>query len=75
MVPFFCASALAAADFESLLVRPSLRIFDAAEASDSDIVFFGALICDNALPAAVFVLVPDSGFFNAFDALDAAFPP
>jgi hypothetical protein len=48
-----CAKALPAADFDSLLVRPSNNTFDAAEAAFADVNFSGALVCDSALAAAV----------------------
>jgi hypothetical protein len=37
-----CANALAAADFEAALVRPSRRTADAALAALGDVVFAGA---------------------------------
>jgi len=38
----FCASAEPAADFDGELVRPSRRTFEAAEAADGEVTFFGA---------------------------------
>lgn len=45
------ANALPAADFELSLVRPSVKVLDAAVAASLPVCFFGAA-CDSALPAA-----------------------
>lgn len=68
-----CDNALPAADFEALLVRPSLRVLDAAVAAPDPVCFFGALTCDNALPAAFLEWDPVEILVNVFDALLAAF--
>lgn len=71
----FCASALPAADFDVLLVRPSRSIFDAADAALGDVTFLGALRCDNALPPAVFDFCPVDLLRSVLDALLAALAP
>lgn len=69
------ASALAAADFDAALVRPSRRVDDALEAAADEVTFFGAEVCDNALPAALLALDDVDGFRSTEDALDAALLP
>ena len=54
----FCAKALPAADFEALLVRPSFNTDEAALAAFVEVVFLGALVWANALPAAVLDFAP-----------------
>jgi len=71
----FCASALPAADFDVLLVLPSLRVFEAAVAAFLDVCFFGDLVCDKALPAAALDFLPVDLLVKVFDALLAAFSP
>jgi hypothetical protein len=70
-----CANALPAAAFESLLVRPSRSTLEASFAAGAEVTFFGALVCESALPAAVFDLGAELVFVNVFDALVAAFDP
>ncbi|MCX6177778.1 MAG: hypothetical protein NT163_00085 [Chlorobiales bacterium] len=71
----FCESALPAADFDALLVLPSLSTFEAAVAAFALVCFFGDLVCDNALAAAALELVPVDLLVRVFDALVAAFDP
>ena len=68
-------SALPAADLEALLVRPSRNVFDAAVAAFVEVVFFGALRCDKALPEDVFVVLPVLLLRSVFDADEPAFFP
>jgi len=70
-----CERAEPAALFEALLVRPSRRVFEAAEAARGEVAFFGALRWDRALPAAVFDFFPVALPRRFFDAADAAFLP
>ena len=70
----FCASALPAADFDDLLVRPSRSTFDAALAARAEVCFLGAFRCDKALPPADFDAVPVALLRIVFDAAFAAFP-
>jgi len=74
-LPNFCANVLPAALFESLLVLPSLKVFEAAAAAFGDVTFAGALVCDNALPAAVFDFEAVLELVKVLDALEAAFEP
>jgi hypothetical protein len=69
-----CDSALAAADFEAALVRPSLITLDAALAAFGEVIFAGALVCESALPA-VRDFAPVDLLVSVFDAFDAALPP
>ena len=71
----FCARALPAADFDALLVRPSRRVLEAAEAAFELVCFFGALRWDNALPAADLDFLPVEPDRIVFDALLAALFP
>ena len=75
-MPFFfegvCDSALPAADFDALLVRPSLSVFDAAVAAVLLVCFDDVLACESALAAAVFDVIPIDPEVNVFDAFDAA---
>lgn len=71
----FWARALPAADFELLLVRPSLSVLDAAEAAFEEVCFFGADFWERALPAAVFDVLPVEPLVSVFAALEAAFCP
>ena len=71
----FCESALPAAVFEVLLVRPSRSVFEAAEAALGDVTFLGAFRCDSALPPAVFDVFPVDLLRRVLDALVAALPP
>lgn len=73
--PSFWDNALPAADFEVLLVRPSLTTFDAECAADFEVVLFGAPVCESALPADVFDLSPVESSVKVLDALDAALRP
>jgi hypothetical protein len=69
----FCANALPAAAFESLLVRPSRNTLDAAVAAEAEVTFFGALVCDNALAATVLDFDAVLVLVIVFDALVATF--
>jgi len=60
---------------EALLLRPSLSVFDAAEAALALVCFAGALVWDNALAAAVFDFTPVDPLLNVLEALLAAFDP
>ena len=71
----FWDNALAAADLEALLVRPSRSVFEAAVAALDEVCFAGAFLWDSALPAADFDFDPTDLPFNVFEALDAAFFP
>ena len=63
---------LPAADFDALLVRPSLNVFDAALAAGLEVCFFGAFRWESALPAEAFDVFPVDLLRNVFDALLAA---
>ena len=69
---FAWLKALPAADFDALLVLPSRRTADAAFAAFGDVTRFGALVCDSALPAAVFDFTPVEEERSVFDELRAA---
>jgi hypothetical protein len=69
------ANALPAADFESLLVLPSRKTFDAAFDACGEVASFGALLCVSALAAAVLEAFPVERFCKVFDAAEAAFLP
>jgi len=71
----FCANALPAADFDALLVLPSLRVFEAEVAAFADVCFLGALVCESALPAAAFDFVAVDLLVKVLDELVAAFLP
>ena len=71
----FCDSALAAADFEALLVRPSVRTLDATLATFAEVALFGAWTWDNALAAAVLDLEPVLAELSVLEAAEAAFVP
>ena len=71
----FCDSALPAADFVALLVRPSRSADDAFVAVRFVVVRLGALRCASALPAADFDFVAVAPLRSVFDALVAAFLP
>jgi len=60
---------------EALLLRPSLSVFDAAEAALALVCFAGALVWDSALAAAVFDFTPVDPLLNVLEALLAAFGP
>jgi len=52
-----------------MLVLPSLKTFEAAEAALAEVTFLGAFVWDNALPPAVFDLADvedESSVFDAF---------
>ena len=68
-----CANALAAADFDAGLVRPSRKTFDAADALEADVCFAGEDACDSALAAADLEAAPVFGLLRVFDAAVAAF--
>ena len=68
-------SALPAADFELVFVRPSRSVSDALDAASDEVSFPGARRCDNALPAPLFESSPVAGSRSVFDAFDAAFDP
>lgn len=70
-----CERALAAADLEAVLVRPSRSTLEAALAALDDVVFFGAPVWESALPAVVLDFPPVELLRNVADALDAAFAP
>jgi len=69
-----CDNADAAADLDSLLVRPSRRTLDAAEAA-FDEVSLEVFLCERALPAADLELLPVSLLESTEDAFFAALPP
>lgn len=62
-----CANALAAAVFDSALVRPSRKTFDAAVAAIADVVFW-LPVCASALAAAVLEFLPVSLLCSTLDA-------
>ncbi len=64
---------LAAAVFEALLVRPSLKTFEAALAALGDVTSPGALLWVRALPAAVLDALLVDGLLRTLDAALAAF--
>jgi hypothetical protein len=66
-----CASVLAAADFDSLLVRPSVNVFDAAVAAGGFVCFLVVPVCDSALAAADFDVLPVDSDDRVCDALVA----
>ena len=66
-----CDNVLAAADFALAPVRPSLRVFEAADAALGCVCFFGALVCDNALADADFGSLPVDLEESVSDALVA----
>ena len=49
-----CERVLPAADFDSFLILPSRRTFEAALAALFEVPFFGVLVSERALPEAVF---------------------
>ncbi len=53
-------------------MRLSRRTDDAALAAFLEVTFFGALVCDNALPADALDLAPVLLFRSVFDAFFAA---
>lgn len=69
---FFCASALPAADFDAVDVRPSRSVLDAAVAAADEVELAGALRWDRALPAADLEALPVSGLDRVLEALLAA---
>lgn len=71
-LPRRCASALPAADFVALALRPSERAFDAAVAALGEVSLSGDLRCASALPAADFDLAAVDLLDSVFDALVAA---
>lgn len=66
-----CDNVLAAADFALALVRPSLRVFEAADAALGWVCLSGALVCDNALAAADLESWPVDLEESVSDALEA----
>ena len=64
---------LPAADFDFLLVLSSRRTLDAALAALFEVTFFGAFVCDRALPAEVLDFDPVDLLRSVFDAFFAAF--
>ena len=66
---------LPAAVLLAALDRPSRSTLDAAVAAAFDVSFLGALLCDSALPAAVFEPFPVEPLRSVCDAFDAAFGP
>jgi hypothetical protein len=71
----FWDSALAAADLELSLVRPSRSVSDALLAAADEVSLPGAWRCDMALPAAESELSPVASSRNVFDEFDAALEP
>jgi hypothetical protein len=71
--PCFWERALPAADFDALLVRPSRRVFEAAEAALAEVVLLDP-VWDSALPAADLDAWPVDLLVRVFDALDEALP-
>jgi hypothetical protein len=63
---------LPAADFESLDVRPSRSVFDAAFAAGDDVTFEGALRWESALPPEDLEALPVDALESVFEALRAA---
>jgi hypothetical protein len=72
--PCFCDRALPADDFETLLVRPSRNVLEAAEAAFFDVTFVVRL-CASALPAALFDFFPADALRSVLDAAVAALLP
>ncbi|MBI3728241.1 MAG: hypothetical protein HY254_07895 [Burkholderiales bacterium] len=72
---FACANALPAADFDCVLVRPSRNTCEAALAAEGEVCFFGALVCDKALAAAVFEFAPVALLCRVLEADVAALVP
>ena len=70
-----CDSALPAADFEALLVRPSRSVDDAFDAAFRDVSRSGVPVWESALPAAPLDLVEVEPLVSVFDAVVAAFLP
>ena len=70
-----CESVLAAAVLLAALDRLSRRTLDAALAAALEVCFFGAPVCDRALPAAVFEPLPVDALLSVCDAFEAAFEP
>ena len=66
---------LPAADFDALLVRPSLNVFEAALAAFAEEGFLGALRCDKALPDDVLVALAVLLLRRVFEADEPAFFP
>ena len=67
-----CARVLPAADLEALLVLLSLKTADAALAAFLDVTFWGAFVCERALPAAVFDFFPVDLLLSVPEAFFAA---
>lgn len=63
---------LPAADFESLDVRPSLSVFDAAFAAAGEVTFCEAFRWDSALPAEDFDVLAVEELESVFEALREA---
>jgi len=70
-----CERALPAADFEELLVRPSLSTLDAALPARLEVCFAGAFRCESALPPAVLDFEPVDLLRIVLDAAEAARRP
>jgi hypothetical protein len=60
---------------DAVLVRPSLSVFDAAEAAFAEVTLLGAFRCERALPPAALDLVPVDPLRIVFDAAVAARRP
>ena len=69
----FCDRALPAADLEAGLVRPSLRVLDAAVAALGLVCLDGDFVCDRALAAADFEAAPVDFDVSVCEDLLAAF--
>lgn len=74
-MPFFedfWERALPAADFDALLVRPSLSVLAAADAAFLLVCLGGALVWERALPAEAFDVLPVDLDVKVWEALLAA---
>ena len=60
---------LPAADFDVLLVRPSRKVLDAADAAFDEVSLFGVPVCERALPAEDFEDFPVDLLVNVLEAL------
>ena len=67
-----CDSALAAADFDAALVRPSRRVADARVAAEADVTLGGAFLCESALAAALLAFGDALGLRITAEAFEAA---
>jgi hypothetical protein len=60
---------------EDLLVRPSRRVFEAADAALLEVVFLGVPVWDRALPAAALEVRDVLLSRSVLEDFDAAFDP